>query len=236
MKKTLYIMLVLLLAALISACSSEGQAGKENEGAADAENSSGTVEITLPASTFEGSDVEQVIADAKAEGVKEVIKNEDDSLTYKMSESVHSKIMKRFEENIMESIEGMKENGNYPFVHDISYDESFSRFTIVVDKAAYENSVSKSGVLSLGMAGMYYQLYAGADPEAFVIVKDKETGEAIDEKVFREPAETGSENDLLKSRRAGFPPAYSDFHQHLQFPGFLAGIEDKLRPFDSADV
>ncbi|MGO4369850.1 hypothetical protein AB4Z21_03445 [Paenibacillus sp. MCAF20] len=41
------------------------------------------VTVTLPASLFEGQNIDEVIASAKEDGVKEATKNEDGSVTYK---------------------------------------------------------------------------------------------------------------------------------------------------------
>ena len=108
------------------------------------------VEITLPASMFEGEDSEKVIADAKADGVSEVTKNSDGSYTYKMSKAKHKELMTEVEKGIVESVEEMKTSGDFTSIKDITYNNSFKEFTIIVDKEAYENSMDGFGVFTLG--------------------------------------------------------------------------------------
>lgn len=52
------------------------------------------VEITLPASMFEGQDIDETIEEAKKDGIKEAVKHDDGSVTYKMSRSKHNEMMK----------------------------------------------------------------------------------------------------------------------------------------------
>lgn len=47
------------------------------------------VEVTIPATLYKGQDIDSIISEAKNSGIKEVIKNDDGSLTYKMSKSEH---------------------------------------------------------------------------------------------------------------------------------------------------
>jgi len=45
------------------------------------------VEVTLPASFFDGQDIDKVIEKAKSDGVKEAKKNADGSVTYQISKA-----------------------------------------------------------------------------------------------------------------------------------------------------
>ncbi|MEH7384236.1 hypothetical protein V7147_02305 [Bacillus sp. JJ1521] len=150
------------------------------------------VEITLPASMFEGEDIDQLIADAKAEGVKEVIQNEDGSLTYKMSKAEHKKMMDEMKTSILETIEDMKTSEDYVSIKDVTYNKGFTEFTLVVDKAAYENSLDGFAVFGLGISEAYYQLFNGVNEDDYKVtisVKDQATGEVFGKTVYPDDLE-----------------------------------------------
>ncbi|MCV9886702.1 hypothetical protein [Metabacillus halosaccharovorans] len=150
------------------------------------------VEVTLPASMFEGEDIDTVIADAKKEGVKEVTKNEDGSLTYKMSKAKHKEMMEELKTGILETIEETKNSEDYVSIKDITHNDSFSEFTLVVEKSAYEDSMDGFAAFGLGISGMYYQLYNGVDPDDYkvtIFLKDEASQEVFDEIVYPDDLE-----------------------------------------------
>ncbi|OPH47320.1 hypothetical protein BC351_11620 [Paenibacillus ferrarius] len=150
------------------------------------------VEITLPASMFKGQDVEQVITQAKAEGVKEATKNEDGSITYKMSKSVHTELVKEMEAQILKTIEDVKSGKNFPSIKDVSYNKPFSEFTLTVDKEAYEKSFDGFASLGIGLSSMYYQLFNGVSSDknkVTINIKDEKTGSVFKTVVYPDALE-----------------------------------------------
>ncbi len=150
-----------------------------------------SVEITLPASMFEGEDAESSIAEAEAEGIQ-VTKNADGSVTYKMSKAKHKEMMREMETELQKSIEEMKNGKDSPSIKEVTANKSYSEFTLEVDRAGYENSFDGFAVFGLGLSGMYYQLFQGKDSENIkvkIIVKDVATGEVIGETVYPDALE-----------------------------------------------
>ncbi len=206
MRKVLKIFLSLLLILLVSCSKDEKDKASNNKGkneeTVDVDKGLMNVEITLPASTFEGQDIDEVIAEAKKDGVKEVIQNEDGSLTYKMSKAKHNEMMKKMGASITESVEEMKNSEDYPSIKDVTNNKSFTEFTVEVDREAYENSMDGFGLLGLAISGMMYQQYNGIDPnenKVKIVLKDHATQEVIDEVIYpdafneeEEEAETAS--------------------------------------------
>lgn len=192
MKKILIVSLFVLLAAFMSACSQEkasdnkGDASKKDkteEKSIEVDKGLLNVEITLPASLFEDQDIEAVIAEAKEEGVKEVVKNDDGSFTYKMSKSQHKKILKELKDGIIEAVEDAKKNEDFVSIKDVTHNASFSEFTLVVEKEKFENSFDGFAALGLALSGMYYQLFDGVkadDSKVTIMIKDEATGEVFD--------------------------------------------------------
>lgn len=144
------------------------------------------VEVTIPASMFEGENIDDAVAEAETEGIK-ATKNDDGSVTYKMSKAQHKEMLAEMKQGITEAIEEMKTSEEYVSIQDVTFNDSLTEFTMIVDKAAYENSMDAFASFTLGFGGMMYQIYDGAKPEdnkVKIMVQDKETKEVFDETVF----------------------------------------------------
>ncbi|WP_042346137.1 hypothetical protein [Bacillus massiliigorillae] len=188
--KSIKLLLLLVLSISLVACSSNDDSKKEKseeKGAVEVDKGLLNVEVTLPASFFEGEDIDKVIAEAKKDGVKEVTKNEDGSLTYKMSKSQHTKMMKEMETTIKDSIKELETNKDLASVKGVEYNKKFTEFTIVVDQAAYENSMDGFAIFGLAMQSMFYQLFDGVKPDEYKAtfhLKDEATSKVFDTVVY----------------------------------------------------
>ena len=178
MTRKLLLPLILILGVLMSACSQDQE--KDNNNGED-------VEVTIPAIFFEGQDIDSVITKAENSGIKEVIKNDDGSLTYKMSNSEHKEMMNGLKEGILASVNEIKASEEFKSIKDVTYNESFTEFTLSVNKKEFENSFDTMASFGLALTGMYYQLFNGADVEDYkvtVIFKDESNGEVINTIVY----------------------------------------------------
>lgn len=145
------------------------------------------VEVTLPASFFEGDDIEEVIEKAKADGVSKVTKNEDGSLTYKMSKSKHKEMLSEMEESISEYVDELENDDDFPSIKEVSYKRNFQEFTLKVEKEVFENSFDAFATIGIGFVGMYYQVFEGKDLEknkVTIHLQDASTGENFDSIVY----------------------------------------------------
>lgn len=197
MKKLFLVPLTFLLVILLVACSQdkESDSGKKTDNADQTAEESSlkvdkgllNVEITIPASFLEGQDIDTAITEAKEEGVKEVIKNSDGSLTYKMPKSVHKKMLKELEESVLETVNEIKTSDDLSSIKDVTYNKSFSDFTLTVNKEQFENSFDAMSSMGLAIVGMYYQLFNGMDPEKFKVTvnfKDEANGDVFNSVVY----------------------------------------------------
>lgn len=205
MKKLIVFMSLMIV--LLSACSDgEKTAGKKEAGtekkteeseAVEVDKGLLNVEVTLPASMFEGEDADSSIAEAEKEGIK-VTKNDDGSVTYKMSKAKHKEMMKEMETELQKTIADTKNGEDYPSVKEVTNNKDFSEFTLEVDREAYENSFDGFAVFGLGLSGMFYQLFNGVDPEDYevkILVKDTATGEVFNEVIYPDAmVEAGDES------------------------------------------
>lgn len=191
----IFIMVLLLLAA----CSSGNNAGQEvsenapdQDGKVEVDKGLLNVELHLPASFFEGEDIDEVIAEAKEEGVAEVTKNNDGSLTYKMSKSKHKEMMADMKDGLVEYVDELTTSEDYPSIKEVTYHKSFNEFTVVVDKEVFESGFDGFAALGLGMSGLYYQLFSGANMEGSKVtihVEDEATGEVFNSIVYPDALE-----------------------------------------------
>lgn len=209
MKKMLSLMFLLMIILLVGCSSGNNTEGElsappaqETKAAAEATDQPAievdknllSVEITLPASMFEGQDIDEAIAKAKEDGVKEATKNEDGSVTYKMSKSDHEKMLTEMKDSFNQTIEELKSGETFTSIKDITNNKSYSEFTLIVDQQAYEGSFDAFATFGLGIQGMFYQVFDGIASEKVKVtinVQDESTGTVFDTIVY--PQDIGNE-------------------------------------------
>ena len=191
MKKVLSLFLASMLMLLV-ACSAEKtdhqtkEKDKSKKESVEVDKGLFSVTLTLPASMFEGQNIDQVITDAQKKGIK-ATKNADGSVTYKMSKAQHKEMVQEMKKSVIETINDTKSGKDYSSIKDITYNDDFSEFTLIVNKSDYENSMDGFAVLGLGMSGMMYQLFNGVKPEDYKVtidVKDEATQKVFDQVVY----------------------------------------------------
>lgn len=136
------------------------------------------VEIKLPSNFFDEEELASIEENIEQETQEaEVTKNDDGSITVKMSKSDHKKMLEEMKEEFIVAIEDILEDENFVSIQDISYNKDFSNLTMVVsDKETFENSLDGFATLTLGVGSLLYQAFDGKDLE-----KDKVTLEIVDE-------------------------------------------------------
>lgn len=141
--------------------------------------------ITLPASLVEGQDFATYEAEMLGQGATSVVQNADGSVTIKMPDAVHQamldKMLVAMDESIEQSI--VEQAG---VISDVTYNEAVTEFTVTVDRAGFESSFGAGFIaLSLGLQGMFYQLFNGvAEPKTTINYVDGATGEVFDTVVY----------------------------------------------------
>ena len=149
-------------------------------------------EITLPATFLELDDNEEVDIDeikkeAKENGIKDVVLNDDGSVTYTMSKSKHRELLAEIEENINEIIEETINSEDLTSIKDIKVNKKYDKYEVIVDKEMFENSFDGFGILGVAFSSMYYQLFEGVSSDEYEVIidiKDAETGEVFDTIIY----------------------------------------------------
>lgn len=176
----------MLLSTFVAACGNDDE--KDTKGdKLEVDKGLLSVEITLPATMFEGQDADEVISDAKEDGVNEVISNDDGSFTFKMSKAKHKELLEEMKVSVLEGIEETKSSEDFASIEDVTSNKDFTEFTMVVDKEKFENSFDGFAAMGLAISGLYYQTFNGVKEDkvkATIIIKDKTSGETIDTIVY----------------------------------------------------
>lgn len=187
---------------VLAACSGNKETQKEvdDDNGSQAKEDAGievdkgllNVEVTLPEVFFKDENVEEMIEESLAEGVKEVTENEDGSVTFKMTKKDHKKMLTEMAEEIEGTVDEISNDENFTSIQDITYNKTFTEFTMVVEREVFEDSFDGFAVLGLGFSGMFYQVFSGEDMESTevtVYIEDGATGEVFEEVVYPEAFE-----------------------------------------------
>lgn len=192
MKKKLVAMLLVGAMALSStACGSTPKNERKSATSTDqssddeeelkAEKNLLSVEVTLPASLVKDGEAE-LDEEAKEAGVKEITKNEDGSITMKMTKEDHKELLGSIKESVDESNEEIiADKENYPSIESITYNDDLTEFTVSVDSASF-NGLESFVAIAFYMEGNIYQaLNAVPEDEINTTVNfvDKDSGEVI---------------------------------------------------------
>lgn len=193
MKPTKYLLLFIIVA-LLTACSNSkkepdeiqnisevGEASDDSE-FISAEKNLFSVEVTLPASMFEGASQEETEAEVKELGIDNVKFHDDGSVTLKMNNSKHQEILDSMKTGIDKSIsEMLDDKETYPSFSDITYNKDCTEFTVLCDKSKFTDWETFSA-LSFYVQGFYYQAFNGVekdDLKVMAVFKDMDTDEVL---------------------------------------------------------
>lgn len=138
------------------------------------------VTITLPASMFEGEDIDKEVEEIKEEGIKDVKVNDDGSMTVKMTKTKHKELVKEVKDTVLEYFEELKASEDTPSINDVKYDDNFKEVTLEVDKKKFEESFDSMAVFGVAMTTAMYHIYEGVPAEEVnfkINAKDSGTGE-----------------------------------------------------------
>lgn len=172
----------------------DGEKVEETGGVLEVDEVSSNVEFTIASHLLAGADIDAIIVKAEEDGIDDVTKNDDGSLTYKMTQAKHEEMMQGMKDDLTELIENLLNGENYKSIQDIEYKEDFSEFTLTVDQEGFKYYGQDSVVARLGVGGLLYQIYNGTDVDELhvkVIKKNHETGKVFGTTVYPEGIEEG---------------------------------------------
>jgi uncharacterized protein YceK len=145
-----------------------GEGGEADlEGLGDVEVDRGllSVEVTLPPVYFEGQSSEEILAEARGDGILDVTVNADGSVTYRMSRSKHRELMQEIRTSLSESLDDLPED--FTSVQEVTVNQDVTEFRIVADQAAYEGSFDSFVIFAIAMQAGMYHLFDGATSDSY---------------------------------------------------------------------
>lgn len=148
------------------------------------------IEVRIPASYLEGTDITEFEAEVKEIGGKDVKVNEDGSVSYKLNKSTHKKLLADMKKSVDESIaEVLKDKESFPSFTGVTYNDDLTEFNIFIDSATF-SPFESIGALGYYIYGNMYQAMNcvnEGDINTKVNFIDKDTNEII---------ETGNSSEL----------------------------------------
>lgn len=183
-KRILGISLILVMLLLNIGCSKPDTSvnSSEDNEILKVEKNLFDVEVTLPTSLVGDSDdtLDEVV---KTAGVTDITKNEDGSITMKMTKKAHKKLLSELRLSIDKSIEEfLSDKENYASFDSISRNEDMTEFNVTVDANTFNITEGMSALAFHIQGGLYQAFNAVPTEQAKVIVNfiNKDTGDIID--------------------------------------------------------
>ena len=202
MKFTQFAVLGLVTAVLASGCAGPEESepveetaivseAESSAGVGDEESSAGlevdeglfNVEVTVPAGFIEGQTEADIAANAEEAGYTDYVMNADGSVTYTMPKAAYEEALQEMRDGVDEAIQEAVNESPDVFTS-VTYDKSLANFDVKVNRAAYEQDFGAGFIgFTLGLSGMFYQMFEGVPTEEQRVVIDfidGATGEVFD--------------------------------------------------------
>lgn len=190
MKKTpiLFLLVILALCFSLVACGGSEAPNEPEDGgeAIKVDEKLLTVDITLPASFFEGQDMTTFDPDeyVRENGFNKAVANDDGSITVTMTKAKHNEFMTEMQKTVDSSLQDLIDDAEIAYVRNITYDKGYRVVTVEVDRAEYDAAFIDFVPFTIGLQVMFYQTFAGDELHCEVITKDGDTGETIASAVY----------------------------------------------------
>lgn len=202
MKRLIALVLCLALALSLAACgkkeenpsstnsqtstvqqeNSESGSSGTNGQATTIQRENGEVILTMSKDMLEIAGISADDMLASTNDADRITKNDDGSVTCKITEDEYNQLLSTLKETIDETIQAIKDDETIAgCVKDITYTDDVGEIVVTAEKEAFENSITAAMIApTLGLYGMMYQMYTGVPSEEIkctVAVKDSSTGE-----------------------------------------------------------
>ncbi len=140
-----------------------------------------TVDITLPASMFEGEDMSTFDADTYADeqGFVSAKVNEDGSVTVTMAKAKYNALLKEMADSLDTAFAEFVNSEDTPYIKEITHNDDFTEVTMKVDRAAYENAFDFT-TFAIGLSVSVYQVFTETESHVDIMLVDADTGETFD--------------------------------------------------------
>lgn len=174
MKRLSMILLALLMAIVMVGCGSGEKAAEE------------TVTVSLPRELLGSQSDEEIIANGEEEDMEVVIKETENGtrVVYTMSKETQDALLLAYKNHFEETLSQEMAGGKLPGVEDVTYTDDMSEFSLLVDRAIYEQNMYQMDMNLFFVTGTTYQFYNGGEEDSMnvvVLIKDKDSEQVIGE-------------------------------------------------------
>lgn len=143
-----------------------------------------SVDVTVPASFYEGEKItqEKLNDEAAKKGYGKATLNPNGSVTFRMSKSQHNKALADMKKSVDDYIQETV-NDSPKIFKEISYNKSMTEFNVVVDKKNFEDDFAAGMIgLGIGIMSSFYQMFNGVkdEPKTTIKLTDVATGKVFD--------------------------------------------------------
>lgn len=194
MKKLIALILAMCMMAIaLSACGGNEQPSTvhpttkqpsaDNSGSIDTDEKLLTVDITLPASFFEGEEDFDADAYAAEQGFTKAVVNADGSVTITMTKAKHKELIDEMTAELDASFAELVGGENTSYIKDITHSEDFSSVEIKVDRAAYESAFDLTP-MTIGFSTMMFQAFLEMEHHCEISIVDASNGDIINTVVY----------------------------------------------------
>jgi len=146
-----------------------------------------SVSVTVPSDFFSLITDEEILVSSREAGYPVAEIQPDRSVVFELSTGRHNSMLKEMRSELDKTIAGATTENPGVFT-DITFDQDVTRFVVEVNRAAFEESLEAFWIgFSLGLGGLFYQIFAGVSEEQRNVVidlTDASTGEVFDSQVW----------------------------------------------------
>jgi len=139
------------------------------------------VQIIIPVDIFAGEDIDEITARAvEVQGVEKIAPIEDDKLVYTMSPEVKAEMLDEAKHDLEQKLSYLEDDRLYPYLEDISYDDSYQDFNLMVDQLQDHSDEILTAASELFMKAVYYQYFKKdneAVQEVTVVLEDSQSAD-----------------------------------------------------------
>ena len=189
MKKLIALILAMcMMAAVLSACGGSEQPpakqpSADNPNSIETDEKFLTVDITLPASLFEGEENFDADAYAAEQGFTKAVVNADGSVTITMTKAKYNELIDEMTADLDASFSELIGSEDSPYIKDITHSDDFTTVEVKVDRAAYENAFDLTP-MTIGFSTMMFQAFLEMEHHCEISIVDASNGDIINTVVY----------------------------------------------------
>ena len=132
-------------------------------------NGEQVVQRTISTNEFDQLADEEITEILQQQGAQQIVFNENKTISYTIPKQQFDTEKQTLEKQLDQLMSEVNAAANFPTIQEVTADKSYTKYRIVVDRNAYEESYDSTAIISLMISATYYLSYIG-DTSAFITV------------------------------------------------------------------